>query len=91
MYGMYFLMRAISRLSSSGNEYIGNALGKPATVYVAIPAQKQGAGKVQLTMQNRIVEYEAVTEEAEMLPSGQQVEVVDILNHNTVRVKRAEV
>jgi hypothetical protein len=90
MIGMYWLMRSISRLNSSGNQRIGNALGKPATVYVSIPAGGEGAGKVQLTMQNRIVEYQAVTTEEEPLKSGEPVEVVDILNHNTLQVRRVE-
>ncbi len=90
MFGMYWLMRSISRLSSSGNQRIGNALGKPATVYVSIPASGEGAGKVQLTMQNRIVEYQAVTTEKQPLKSGEPVEVVDIVNHNTLQVRRME-
>ena len=89
MFGMVWLMRGISRLSSSGNKQIGNALGKPATVYVAIPARGGRAGKVQLTMQNRIVEYPAVTEEEEPLRSGEAVEVVEILSRNLVQVRRA--
>jgi len=88
MYGMYWLMLSISRLSSSGNEHIGNALGKPATVYVSIPASQQGTGKVQLSMQNRIVEYQAVTADDEPLKSGEPVEVVEIVNRNTVQVRR---
>ncbi len=90
MYGMYWLMLSISRLNSSGNEHIGNALGKPATVYVSIPASRKGAGKVQLSMQNRIVEYQAVTAEEEPLKSGEPVEVVEILNRDTVQVRRTE-
>ncbi|MBA3482739.1 MAG: hypothetical protein H0T51_13070, partial [Pirellulales bacterium] len=78
MYGMYWLMRSISGLVSSGNQRIGNALGRRATVYVPVPAGKQGAGKVQLSMQNRIVEFLAVTDEAEKLKTGETVEVVGV-------------
>jgi membrane-bound ClpP family serine protease len=89
MYGMYWLLRLIGSLSSSGNERIANALGRPATVYVAIPAAGKGAGKVQLSMQNRIVEYQAVTDDSEPLKSGQSVEVVEIVGSDIVRVRRA--
>jgi hypothetical protein len=58
MYGMYWLMQVIAGLNSSGNERIGNAIGRRATVYLRIPATRSGAGKVQLSMQNRIVEYQ---------------------------------
>jgi len=90
MVGMYWMMRSISRLNSSGNQRIRNALGKPATVYVLIPARGSGAGKVQLTMQNRIVEYQAITTEGKPMKSGEPVEVVDIINYNTLQVRRVE-
>jgi hypothetical protein len=89
LYGMYGLLRLIATLSSSGNERIGNAVGLPATVYVPIPATGKGAGKVQLSMQNRIVEYQAVTDDAEPLKTGESVEVVGIKNSDTVHVRRS--
>jgi hypothetical protein len=89
MYGMYWLMQLIAGLSTSGNERISNALGREARVYVAIPAGRQGAGKVQLSMQNRIVEFQAVTEDAEPLKSGEAVEVVGIVGSDVVQVRRA--
>jgi membrane protein implicated in regulation of membrane protease activity len=88
MYGMYRLMRLIAGLSSSGNERIGNAVGRQATVYIPIPATRKGAGKVQLSMQNRIVEYQAVTDDAELLKTGQTVEVVNVIGTDTVQVRR---
>ncbi len=88
MYGMYWLMRLIAGLNSSGNERIGNAIGRRATVYLRIPATRSGAGKVQLSMQNRIVEYQALTDEAEPLQSGESVEVVDVVGGDTVYVRR---
>jgi hypothetical protein len=89
MYSMYGLLRLIASLNSSGNEHIGNAVGLTATVYVPIPAASKGAGKVQLSMQNRIVEYQAVTDDAEPLKTGETVDVVGILNSDTVQVRRA--
>jgi membrane protein implicated in regulation of membrane protease activity len=88
MYGMYMLMRSISQLSCSGTERIHNALGRQATVYVPIPAARQGLGKVQLSMQNRIVEYQAVTDDAQPLKTGEEVEVVDITGSDIVKVRR---
>lgn len=88
MYGTYWLLQLISKLASSGNERIANSVGRPATVYIAIPAENQGAGKVQLSMQNRIVEYQAVTPEATPLKSGEKVEVVRVINSDTVEVCR---
>ena len=88
MYGMYWLLGLIASLGSSGNERIGNAVGLAATVYVPIPATGKGLGKVQLSMQNRIVEYQAVTDDAEPLKTGESVTVVGIKNSDTVAVRR---
>src|SRR5262249_31768036 len=88
MYSMYGLLRFIAGLGSAGNERISNALGLTATVYIPIPATGKGAGKVQLSMQNRIVEYQAVTSESESLKTGESVEVVGIKGDDMVEVRR---
>jgi membrane protein implicated in regulation of membrane protease activity len=88
MYGMYWLMSGISRLTSSGNERIGAALGKLATVYIPIPAKEKGLGKVHLTLQNRTVEFQAVSDEAAPLRTGETVEIVGVKNSDTVNVRR---
>jgi membrane protein implicated in regulation of membrane protease activity len=89
LYSVYWLMVQIYKLRTSGNENIQNALGKQASVYVAIPSQGNGMGKVQLAMQNRIVEYQAVSEQEATLKSGGQVVVVKILGPDKVLVEPA--
>jgi hypothetical protein len=88
MYGMYWLMLGMSKLTSTGNERIGLAIGKHATVYVTIPAIGTGVGKVQMTLQNRTVELLAVSTEDEPLRPGETVEVVNVTNSDTVEVRR---
>ncbi|MBX3424914.1 MAG: NfeD family protein [Pirellulales bacterium] len=88
MFGMYYVMRAIMRLASSGNENIMNAVGEHATVYIPVPAARAGLGKVQLTMQNRIVEFAAVTDDSEPIRTGTAVEVVAVNGHDTLEVTR---
>ena len=86
MYGVYLTMMQIYKLRSAGNQDIRNALGQPASVYVAIPGHREGMGKVQMKLQNRTVEYQAVTEEQATLKTGQQVVVVDVLGPDKVLV-----
>src|SRR3954471_898024 len=43
MYGMYWLMHSLWKLTSSGNERIASALGRQGAVYIPIPAHGQGA------------------------------------------------
>ena len=81
-------MRSVAGFASSGNERIGNAIGRRGTVYVPIPAEGQGKGKVQISMQNRIVEFQAVTDEGERLRTGEPIEVVAVDGSDLVRVRR---
>jgi hypothetical protein len=88
MYFVYWLFQQIFKLQHAGNENIRNAIGLPATVYVPIPGSHKGPGKVTFRLQNRIVEYQAVTEDETKLPTGEDVVIVGIVSPDTVRVAR---
>jgi hypothetical protein len=62
-------------------------VGRSGTVYLPVPAGRDGAGKVQITMRDRIMEYEAVTSNPEKLTTGTKVIVVDILGPSLVEVE----
>lgn len=79
------ITRAMLRLEDDGSVSIHGAVGSTGTVYLAIPGECQGAGKVLLTLQNRTVEYQAVTSER-ALPTGTSVLVVDVVGPDTVDV-----
>ena len=89
MYGMYRLMRAIYNLQSSGNVDIRNAVGQPAKIYIPVPPSGAGKGKVQVTLQGRTMEYEAVSGEAETLSTGENVVVDGVVSADVVRVVKA--
>ena len=78
MYGVHWLVRAMGRLGEDGTQRVQGALGQEGTVYIPIPPGKRQAGKIQLKLQNRLVEYEAVTNNAERLATGTRVRVVGI-------------
>jgi hypothetical protein len=82
------LMRTLLRLESDGTVRIENAIWQPATVYVPIPGDKAGAGKVTLSLQGRLVEYQAVTPDGAPLPTGTAVTVVDVVAPDTLEVVR---
>lgn len=89
IYGVYWLYKQVFRLQNSGTENIRNAIGAPAVVYVPIPAKRAGAGKVTFKLQNRLVEYLAVTDDDARLATGEKVVVTAIISPDTVRVSRA--
>jgi hypothetical protein len=88
MYCVYWLFKQVYRLENSGNENVRRAIGLPATVYVPIPGARAGAGKVTFRLQDRTVEYLAVTNESNRLATGEKVTIVGIVNAGTVRVAR---
>jgi hypothetical protein len=85
MYGTAVAMRWMLGFEDDGTVSIDGAVGATGTVYLAIPGERQGAGKVTLTLQNRIVEYQAVTSDAP-LPTGAAIMVVEVVGPDTVHV-----
>ncbi len=71
-------MRGISRLQSSGNLDISRAIGKVAQVYLTIPANGVSAGKVNITIQERLTEISAITTSDEPIATGSYVRVVSV-------------
>src|SRR5207248_865462 len=72
------LMRALSKLRAEGTVRMDRAVGKGGTVYLPIPGQRAGTGKVLLNLQNRTVECQAITAQKD-LPTGAPVVVVAVV------------
>jgi hypothetical protein len=88
LYAVHAVMQMLYRLRSDGTQRISHALGREATVYLSIPAHGQGAGKVHLSMQNRLLEFEAITS-GERVPSGTRVVVTEIAGPSMLKVAPA--
>ena len=84
--GVAFAMRAMLGLQRDASVRVEYAIGTQATVYIPIPAAREGTGKVLLTLRGRTVECEAVTREATALPTGAAVIVVEVHEHDVVEV-----
>lgn len=88
MYSVHWLMRQISRLRSDGNVHIERAVGMTGSVYLRVPGGRQGAGKIQLNLQNRTVELTAWTDQSE-LPTGSTIVVTKVVGPDSVEVASA--
>ena len=84
------LMRAIARLRSDGTVRVERTVGQTGTVYLSIPAHKAGVGKVTVVVQNRTMEYQALTAGDE-LPTGARVVVAAVISPDTVEVLPAPI
>ncbi len=71
------LIRLMLKLQEDGTLDYASAVGKEATVYVSIPANRGGRGKITLVLQGRYTELDAVTDESERIPVDSAVEIVD--------------
>ena len=89
MAAVYWMMRGLRELGAEGTVRIQRALGQHGSVYLSIPGNDSGNGKIQINLQNRTMDYLAVTSGPE-LPTGTKVVVVGIVNPTTLEVRRDE-
>jgi serine/threonine protein kinase len=85
LFGVAWMMRSLYSLKAEGTVRIQRAVGQTGTVYLPIPGNKAGAGKVHLNLQNRTVEYQAVTAQ-DTLAAGSKILVVGVVSNDTVEV-----
>src|SRR5262249_49655060 len=85
LYLVATLMKALYKLKADGTVRIKHAVGQTGTVYLRIPGQNSGPGKVTISLQNRTVELEAFTAGHE-LPTGTPIRIVAVRGANSVEV-----
>ena len=83
-----YLFKSIMKLRSSGTADNRNALGKAGKVYLTVPANRRGEGKINIMLQGSYVERNAVTDEGEAITTGSEVIVVGVSGQTTLIVKR---
>lgn len=87
MIGIAYLVRAMMGLQSSGTVQYRKALGMIGDVYLPIPANGGGVGKVSLAL-GGVKEYDAVTTEETAIKTGELVRVTDIIRDGIMVVER---
>jgi membrane protein implicated in regulation of membrane protease activity len=90
MYLVHWLMSLMYRLSEDNTVRINRAVGREGMVYLPVPAGRTGPGKIQLRLQGRMMEYEAVTAAPANLPTGARVVVVGVVGGHVLEVAPAE-
>lgn len=82
-----FLFKWVSGMQQSGNiDVFKSAVDCVGKVYLTIPARRQGEGKVQISINNSVREYNAVTD-GDKLPTGRDIRVVEVISENTMLVE----
>lgn len=84
----FLLVKQILKLENNGNINMNDCIGKVCDVYLRIPAAKGGKGKVQMSLNGSVLEWDAVTEDSETINTGSKVKVVALMGSSTLLVER---
>lgn len=85
LFGVAKLMAFLTQLNVDGTVRIDRAIGARGTVYLTIPGNRAGPGKVHVDLLGRSLEYNAITPQG-ALPTGAPIVVVGVVNADTVLV-----
>jgi hypothetical protein len=85
--GMLSMMTGLER---DGTVDLHQAVGKQASVYLSVPAKNSGQGKVTVSLQQRLMEFPAVTFQDDLLVTGQNVVIVAVLETGIMLVVSAD-
>lgn len=86
LFGIAYLFKFAFKLQNNGTLSLENAVGKTGEVYIPIPANRGGTGKVMVTVQERLCELSAITSEDRELKTGEYIRVIEAIDEQTVLV-----
>ena len=88
MFIVSYLLYYLTRLHESGTMVMENAIDKTGEVYLRIPAERQGLGKVQVNFQGSLRELDAMTDDDNEIPTGSLIQVLEIINNQYLLVTK---
>jgi preprotein translocase subunit YajC len=86
VYLFFIIIRQVQKLAEDNSFKITNTLNKTAEVYLRIPENKKGKGKIMISVNGAFHELEAMTEN-DQIQSGALVKVVRIENDDILIVE----
>lgn len=82
-----YLFRLLAKMQASGNIDVNTmAVGCTGKVYLTIPGERKGVGKVQISINNSVREYEALTD-GDTIKTDTSIKVVEVINDSTLLVE----
>ena len=87
MVGIALAVRQALRLQYDGTLDLRNALGRTGTVYLTVPPGRSSPGKVTLTVQEQLTEFEALTDSPAPIPTGSPVRVTGLAGRGALLVE----
>ena len=74
-------------LNENGTLQMDSAIGKVGEVYITVPPDMSGTGKVNVIIQGRLTEAEAMTDSNHPLKYGEPVEIIGMAVGNVLKVR----
>jgi len=84
MIALAYMLAQIWKMQETGTVDVYNAISQEGEVYIPIPEAMKGKGKIHVNVQEKLMEFDAVSEEK--LATGMKIKVVDVLNENVMLV-----
>jgi hypothetical protein len=81
------LMKLLYSLKESGNIDFQNAIDQIGTVYLTVPPNESGPGKVRVMVQGRLKIVTAYTKSGKKIASQRKVKVTELLDPRTLLVE----
>ena len=81
------IFKQVMKLESNSAVGAEACIGNSADVYLRIPAKRSGKGKIQISINGSVREFDAVTDSEEPIPTGAVVVVVELIGKSTLLVK----
>lgn len=82
-----YMFKWLSGMQESGNINVyKQAIGCNGKVYLTIPGERKGTGKVQININNAVREYDALTD-GETIKTGTSITVVEVIDGSTLLVE----
>lgn len=88
VFAVMMMFKWLAKMQQSGNiDVYKSAVGCSGKVYLTVPAERKGTGKVQININNSVREYDALTDSEDDLKTGTSIKVTEVLDTNTLLVE----
>jgi hypothetical protein len=81
-----YMMYLFHKLGESGTLDLKKVVYTNGEVYIPIPANKNGQGKIHIKIRGAIKELDAVTD-GDTIPTGTTIRVLEVLNNDILLVE----
>lgn len=78
MFTVAKVMQVSAKMTQSGTLDMRNTLGETGRVYLTVPPKGGGTGKVNITVQGRFMEFDALNSSDTAIQTGENIRVIDI-------------